>query len=96
MWHHDKAHCPQAIAAVRDNHAPHSTPSSVFPVRGVAVAAKSVTVCDLVDARYGRRCSQYRRVVQLPFDSGPVDQSQDRRDGPEALILNRLANSRLQ
>jgi hypothetical protein len=30
----------------------------------------------------GQLSSRFRRVVRLPFDSGPLDQSQDRRDGP--------------
>lgn len=32
----------------------------------------------------GRRSSRFRRVVRLPFDSGLLDQSRDRREGPPA------------
>jgi hypothetical protein len=35
-------------------------------------------------ASHGRLSSRFRRVVRLPFDSGPHDRSRDRRDGPAA------------
>jgi len=33
-----------------------------------------------------RRPPRFRRVVRLPFDSGPVAQSRDRRDVPNASL----------
>ena len=35
---------------------------------------------------YRRLCPRFRRVVRLPFDSGPVAQSRDRRDVPNASL----------
>jgi len=36
--------------------------------------------------RHRRLCPRFRRVVRLPFDSGPVAQSRDRRDVPNASL----------
>src|SRR5215211_9086067 len=42
-----------------------------------------------------RLCPRFRRVVRLPFDSGPVAQSRDRRDVPNGSLRTARKNSNL-
>jgi hypothetical protein len=46
-------------------------------------------------ASWGRVSSRFRRVVRLPFDSSPLDQSQDRRDVPIAAVAGGLVHRRV-
>ena len=40
-----------------------------------------------------RRLSRFRLVLRLPFDSGPLDQSRDRRDVPIAVMRGQRRNA---
>jgi hypothetical protein len=59
-----------------------------------APIGETATPCDLALSLMGAAASRYRWVVPLPFDSGPLDQSRDRRDGPRATVIRSVGTDR--
>jgi hypothetical protein len=60
-------------------------------------ALQSASLRRLAILRYTSRSAVFpiSRVVRLPFDSGPFDQSRERRDGPIDDIDDLITTSRL-
>jgi hypothetical protein len=59
------------------------------PMMPRPAARSNRQICDgprFCTTPHRRLCPRFRRVVRLPFDSGPVAQSRDRRDVPNASL----------
>jgi hypothetical protein len=54
-----------------------------WPAVGIRIFCGGLRFCT---TPHRRLCPQFRRVIRLPFDSGPVAQSRDRRDVPNASL----------